>query len=323
MKFSKLNGQIVVTSLIISSLFLPMKAFAKTSPVKGNVVVQKTSSDANNNIENINLKVENLEKPTLNVNKKAEIIEGNLFETNAEKIQEAFKIQKKNDIEDIKMLWESTVARNSVIKFALKKLAITPEQRKMHSSIMAKSVSTLISGASILPGVFGMDTVVSTASAASGKLANRVIANKSKNPKEMPLTDTELIQLAGLVEDLQNNIIKSYYDYKSSLDALKMSRQKLIIENRNYTEAMRDGNNLALIVSSAIYDKQLLEELKLKQKIKLYRLELERMAGAKTVANLNLIKIAELPVERSIVNVNSVSTNESTEDKEAGKNAKK
>lgn len=46
-------------------------------------------------------------------------------------------------------------------------------------------------------------------------------------PTEIPLTDTELIELAGLVESLQDKIITAYYNYKSSLSQLKETRQRL------------------------------------------------------------------------------------------------
>lgn len=242
---------------------------------------------------NIDLNLQKTEQKTIVIGKPPEKIDNPLFDLNEDKTKESFEIQKKMDIEDIKALWESTVDQNAVIRFALKKLAMPPEQRRIHSSIMARSLSTLISGVAILPNILGADSFMSTASVAGGSLANRVLNNKTM-PKEMPITDTELIQLAGLIEDLQNRIIKNYYDYKSSLEALKKCRQNIIIQNRLYANAIKTNNEIAVISSSALYDKELLNELRLKQEIKLRRIELERMAGEKTVSQLNLTKTNDL-----------------------------
>jgi len=215
-------------------------------------------------------------------------------------MEQAFQKQKELDIDDIKLLWESTVEKNTVIKFALKKLAMPPEQRRIHSSIMAKSISALIGGAAILPSFFGVDTMISSASVASGSLVNRIIEKKT-SPKVMPLTDTELIQLAKLVDQLQDTLIKNYYEYKSSIEGLKDCRQKLLLHSKNYSDAIKSGNSISIIATSSQYDKELLSELKWKQQIKLSRLELERLAGSDTVSKLTLTQISNVEVERSKV----------------------
>ncbi|MFH0702281.1 MAG: hypothetical protein V2B14_01920 [bacterium] len=252
------------------------------------VFAQTKPAEPSNNNKSIDFQAKDKQK--IKINEPVKKIDDQLFKSD-EEIQNYFQIQKKIDIEDIKSLWESTIERNTVIKFALKKLALPAEQRRIHSSLMVKTVSTLISGAAILPNIFGADTLASTASFAGGSLANRVISSKS-SPKQMPLTDTELIQLARLIEDLQNKLIKGYYDYKSTIDALKVCRQNLFLQNKNYSNALKSGNEILIIASSALYDKELYNEMQLKQEIKIYRLELERLAGTQAVANLNLTGLA-------------------------------
>jgi|GEM_PF-549770 len=244
-------------------------------------------------ITNIDLDINNAEKPAIKVSEPPKTIDNEIFVSDQEKIQHAFEIQKKMDIDDITILWESTVARNAVIKFALKKLAMPAEQRRIHSSLMAKSVSALINGVSILPNFFGADSITSSATMAGGSLASRVVNSKAF-PKEMPLTDTELIQLASLVESLQDKLIKNYYDYKSSIEALKVCRQNLLLQNKNYSEALKTGNQLSIIASSSLYDKDLINELRIKQQIKHNRLELERLAGTDAVDKLTLTQITSL-----------------------------
>ncbi|OGH98672.1 MAG: hypothetical protein A2104_03155 [Candidatus Melainabacteria bacterium GWF2_32_7] len=267
----------------------------KAPEIKELIVNKEPELPADNDDSGIMFNINNEKKPELRVSEPVKKIDGQLFESEDEKKQYTFQKQKEMDVEDIRLLWESTVERNTVIKFALKKLAMPADQRRIHSSMMAKTVSTLISGVAILPNIFGLDSITSTASMAGGSLANRIIQNKTM-PKVMPLTDSELIQLAKLITDLQDKIINNYYEYKSSLEALRVCRQNLILQNKNYSEALNSKNSIAIIAASSLYDKELLNELRLKQQIKLKRLELERLAGEEIVSKLSLTKVASVEV---------------------------
>lgn len=221
---------------------------------------------------------------------KTKYLDEKTFSDDSEKIKLILKLQKERDVEDLETLWKATVDRNSAIKFALQKISTPPEQRKFHSSMMAKTVSTLINGVSLIPFMAGASYGLQTASLASGQIASRLVAKKDL-PKTMPLTDTELIQLSELVEGLQDNLVKSYYDYKNSINSLKECREKMIVEQKNYDIAIREDNKFYMIVSSAMYDDKLLEEMQLKETVKLNRLKLERLAGHEAVEQLNLSKI--------------------------------
>lgn len=266
--------------------------------------IQKIKQIEKINTKSINLNIDKTQKQSIKTTKPVEKIDGKLFKSKENALKLVFEEQKKSDIEDIEKLWESTVERNDVIKFAVKKLALPPEQRRIHSSLMARSVSALISGASLMPGILGVDRVLSSAAAAGGSLTSRAIRNKSL-PKEMPLTDTELIQLAGLVEELQNKIIKSYYDYKGNLESLRVCRGKIVQYNTDFFNSLKTKNSSDIIVTSSLYDKQLIEEIKLEQKVKLHRLELERLAGADIVKNLNLTKVSTYTVNNVVDTISS------------------
>ena len=206
-------------------------------------------------------------------------------------------LQQQKDIEDIEMLWKATVDNNSLIKFAMKKLSIPPEQQRYHSSLLAKSASALINGASFVPAMFGANYMVQSASYATGRLANNYIS-KVHNPKETPLTDTELIELAGMIESLQDQIINSYYSYKMALSQVKDTRQRLVLYNKNYAQALKkakSGNptdKMEMLVSGALYDDLLFQEFEQIREVRRYQMDLERLAGKKTVQNLNLYQYA-------------------------------
>ncbi len=226
----------------------------------------------------------------VNVNEPVKEIKGSLFVTESETAQIIINKQQEKDVQDLEIIWVATVSNNPIIKFTLEKLAIPEEQRRIHSSLMAKSLSAIISGASILPSFLGMNYAVQSASYATARLANNLI-NRDNNKilADSPLTDTEAIELAGLIEDLQNEIVIAYYCYKNSLIRLKDLREQMLIKNKTFNDAIKKNDNLEITVSSANWESKLIEEYELKQEAKRYYLMLQRLAGADAVDKLNLV----------------------------------
>lgn len=210
-----------------------------------------------------------------------------LLISDKEIMDEIVKLQREKDLEDIDNLWKGTVENNQVIGFALKKLATPESQRRIHSSLMAKTLSAIVSGASLAPALVGADYMVQSGSYAAGRIAQNLL-NRKNVPQEIPLTDTELIELAGLVENLQDKIINAYYNYKGSLSLLKEVRSRELLYSKNYAKALDEEDFLEIAISSSLYDDMQIEEMKYLQSAKKYHLELQRLAGKKVVDGLNL-----------------------------------
>ena len=204
-------------------------------------------------------------------------------------LDEIITLQREKDIEDIENLWEGTVSNNQVIAFALKKLATPESQRRIHSSLMSKTLSAMVAGASFLPMFTGQNYMLQSGSFAAGKLAQNLI-NRKNIPQETPLTDTEMIELAGLVENLQDTIISNYYAYKNSLSKLKEVRTKLLLYGKNYSNALENEDLLEITISSNLYENMQVDEFYYLETAKKYRIELQRLAGKKVVDNLNLVQ---------------------------------
>ncbi|MDR1168033.1 MAG: hypothetical protein LBK53_03970 [Heliobacteriaceae bacterium] len=223
-----------------------------------------------------------IEYPANNVKRKESLI------INDEQVmREIVKLQREKDLEDIENLWKGTVENNQVIGFAVKKLSTPESKRRIHSSLMAKTLSAIVAGASFAPMVTGGNYLTQTSAFAAGRAAQNFI-NRKNIPTEIPLTDTELIELAGLVESLQDNIIQAYYNYKSTLSQLKETRAKLLLYSKNYANAMEEEDVLGISVSSALYDNMRIEEFSYTENAKKYHLELQRLAGKKVTDGLNL-----------------------------------
>lgn len=243
-------------------------------------------------------------------------LKGSLFVDDTITAQQQINAQQQADLEDIENLWNATVSNNPMIGFCLKKLSVPAEQRRVHSSLLAKSMTALISGAAILPSFLGMNYGIQSGTYAAGRLATNLINKKNNEKLENPsITDTEAIELASLVEDLQNEIIVDYFRYKGALTKLKKCREQLLLHNKNYSEALKNNNSLDISIASSQWEDENIEEYRLKQEVKKYQLALIRLAGKKTVENLNVaqfdltfknVKKEDLNFEKKSVDVSNV-----------------
>jgi len=204
-------------------------------------------------------------------------------------VQALQDIQKKVDEADLESLWRATVEKNPVIRFSLEKLATPPDlQKKQSSKFLSKTLSLMISGATMgatmLPGASAYRNM--GAMGVGQALQN--ISNGTNKPAPNTLSATEQIQLAGLIDELKGKLIQNYQDYKNTLQALAEAREITIRNNNIYSKALAAKNDLGIMAAGSAYYQALIHETALKEKAKLYRLKLERIAGMDAVSHLEL-----------------------------------
>ena len=237
--------------------------------------------------DEVTLDKTDLEKPQYMKSEDTTTLKGTLLINDSETLANIIEEQKEHDLKDLEKLWQGTVENNRVIEFALKKLATPESQRRIHSSLMAKTLSAIVSGASFVPYLMGADPTLSTSAFSAGRLAMGLL-NRKNVPQETPLTDTELIELASMVEELQDSLVSSYYNYKNTLTQLKATRAKTLLYSRNYSKAANSSEVLELAISSSLYDSMRLQEYSLEQSAKKYHIQLQRLAGKKAVDSLDM-----------------------------------
>ncbi len=249
------------------------------------------------------VKLEPVEKPEIKLHTKEDILNKNLVLKDRDTIEDLIKMQKDEEIKDIELLWRATIDNNTLIKFTMNKLNTPESQRRLHSSLMAKGLSSLIYGASFIPMFTGSNAMVQSASFSAGRMANNFLNKEGSAGQQAPITDTELIQLAGTIEELQEKIISSYYEYKGALNELKDTRSRIILYNKNYSNALKNNSVTELIVSSALYEDMQLQEYKQEQTAKKCYLSLERLAGKKAVDDLILSQYA---LKNQLINMENI-----------------
>ena len=106
---------------------------------------------------NEEIKLDKVQEFDVRYKDQIQTLKGSLFVDDTLEAQNIINEQQKADMEDIENLWNATVTNNPMISFCLKKLSIPAEQRRVHSSLLAKSMSAIISGAALLPSFLGMN----------------------------------------------------------------------------------------------------------------------------------------------------------------------
>lgn len=275
-----------VTTSASSSIIAKEKPLAPIIKLNGKIEYNKVHPE---NLSEMSLDLSDGQKHKLKESKPKELDDVIKLTPEEIELKKALQIQKGKDVEDIKMLWDATVAKNPVIRFALEKVSTPPQQRQVKSSMMARSIATMLQGAAIVPSLFGMGMMTEYGGAFGGQLLANAFAKKFVPQPGMPsITEPELIQLTALIEDLQEEIINSYYNYKSSLESLSMEKKNFLIQERNYKKALESKDKTSIIIASALYDKAKQSKIRLKQQVKIHRIQLERLAGLEAVSALNL-----------------------------------
>jgi len=149
---------------ILGSILISVIATLPSFSISGNVVTLDKSG---------------LEKPEIMLFDTKEVMKDSLLLNDSEALAKIIDEQKQHDISDLELLWKGTVENNQVIEFALKKLATPESQRRIHSSLMAKTLSAIVSGASFIPSLVGANPAVQTSAFSAGRLAQGLINKKN------------------------------------------------------------------------------------------------------------------------------------------------
>jgi hypothetical protein len=190
----------------------------------------------------------------------------------------------KEDEDNLSRLWRIVLNRNPIIQYGLKQLATPPELRYAHESAMSKTISGLLNGAAMLPLAMGSSMYASGATAIGTNAVDRAMTNSQKIDPNLLPSDTELVELAGLVQELQKTLLASYFDYKTSLNQclqLQTMQGKLEAAASKQVSPERDFWNRQL------YETSRHQLLRSEQTAKRNFLSLERLVGAEGMRGLS------------------------------------
>lgn len=192
--------------------------------------------------------------------------------------------------QDLNTLWRETLVRNPVVRFSVGHLTTPADLGPKRSSLfVSKTLNALIQGATLgammLPGggVY-RDMTVATVGQAFSNLATRKLA--PQHPAARPLSQTEQIQLAQLVDGLKLRLTESYLDYRNSASQLARCRSQSVVLRQQYQAAKEKNDAVMAMMLGSSYHQARLKELEAEEALLTSEKILERLAGPGILSTL-------------------------------------
>ncbi|XVJ51112.1 MAG: hypothetical protein HEQ32_03095 [Vampirovibrio sp.] len=197
-------------------------------------------------------------------------------------------IQLQNEVAeaDLKHLWQATIERNEVVRFALEKIALPPERHMTHSSeFLRKTLSVLITGAAL-----ASSTVAPIGGYESmGVMTGSQVAQNFVMGRNKPISDlspTEHIQLSYLIDDLKESLVEEYHRYQAALIMLNQLQNEQAREEAHFQKFQADHDPTQRFLAIQRYYKFRAQLQKVETQAQDARIQLERIAGANAVDTL-------------------------------------
>ncbi len=202
---------------------------------------------------------------------------------------------------DLQLLWRETLIKNPVVRFCVGNLTSPASLNAKRSSLfVAKTLNTLIQGASVgtlfLPGgSLYRDMTIATVGQALSNLATNKL---TPTQEARMLSQTELIQLAQVVDTLKLRLTDHYLALRHSLTQLERLEAQANALQHQYERAKKEGNTALAMMLGMTYHQTALKRLEAQEKFLASQQVLERLAGQGVVSRLALIT-GHLPQEVS------------------------
>ncbi|MFM7467942.1 MAG: hypothetical protein ACKO37_00355 [Vampirovibrionales bacterium] len=193
---------------------------------------------------------------------------------------------------DLQLLWKETLIKNPVVRFCVGNLTSPASLNNKRSSLfVAKTLNTLIQGASVgtllLPGgSLYRDMTVATVGQA---LSNLATSKLTPTQDARLLSQTELIQLAQVVDTLKLRLTDHYLALRHSLAQIERLEGQTSTLKLQYERAKQDGNTALAMMLGMTYRQTELKRLEAQEKFLASQQVLERLAGQGIVARLACI----------------------------------
>jgi Outer membrane protein len=155
-----------------------------------------------------------------------------------------------NDMQsDLSLLWQGAAMGSDTIKFAIYKLS-NPDKDKPDTSAV-KKVLTTIAGMSTLVGA-GMGNPVLASSALIGGNTLGIMSQDTKalNYKYTQVTDADMILLVRKVEELQQRVVDTYYEYITARELYNMTTEMAKRAEQNYNAAQKSSKEVVLMTDT-------------------------------------------------------------------------
>lgn len=192
-------------------------------------------------------------------------------------------------MQDLSLLWQGAATKSDIIKFALYKLA-NPDKDKPDDKSVKKVLQSIANMSTLLGAGMGNPILSSSSFIGGNVLGIMSQDDKAINYKYTKVNDADMIILVRKVDDLQQKVVNSYYDYMTSRKLVEMTTKMARQRYQNYQLA-QNGSKELILITDAYYRESLDVQMKARSDFYSKRASLEQLVGNETFkqfeANIN------------------------------------
>lgn len=181
---------------------------------------------------------------------------------------------------DLSMLWQGAATKSDIIKFALYKLS-NPDKDKPDDKSVKKVLQSIASMSTLLGAGMGNAALSSSSFIGGNVLGIMSQDDKAINYKYTKVNDADMIILVRKIDDLQQKVVNSYYDYMTARKLIDMTTKMAKQRYQNYQLAQNGSKELVLI-TDAYYRESLDMQMKTRSDFYSRRASLEQLVGNET-----------------------------------------
>ena len=199
----------------------------------------------------------------------------------SKEISNNLDLKSQDMMEDLSLLWRGAATQSDTIKFALYKLS-NPDADKPNEHSVKKVLGTIASMSTLVGAGVGNPLLASGSFLGGNLLGIASQDDKSMNYKFSRVTDADMIILVRKIDELQQEIVNSYYDYMKTRNLFDLSVQQTKTAYNNFHYAERGASKEVILISDAYYRDSADKQMYARNNFYASRASLEQLVGKET-----------------------------------------
>ena len=180
-------------------------------------------------------------------------------------------------LQDLSLLWQGAAMKSDTIKFAIYKLS-NPDKDKPDDGAIKKVLTTIAGMSSFLGAGSGNPIFAGSALIGGNMLGIMSQDTKALNYKYTQVTDADMIILVRKVDELQQKVVDSYYDYMTARKMYDLTSKMVKDRELNYKRSQDLGKEVVL-VTDTFYREAIDKQVKARGDFFEKRSQLEQLVG--------------------------------------------
>ncbi len=194
-------------------------------------------------------------------------------------------------LSDLRILWQYAVENSETIKFAIYKLSSPKGDPKNSDESKVKKLLKPIAGITPFVAATAGNAMAAGSSIVGGTFLNDILNEDKYNKHLEKVTDADLVILAKAIEDLQNKLLTSYYEYVTAKRILTYA--DINFQNRKQLcDVLGNVSEETIVIADAFYREALARQKQAQESLLLKRAALEQLVGNDAILHIEKNKTA-------------------------------